>query len=62
MSVTLFIALVCEDRSNFINIIVMEEDDVYANATQEELEEIFNDLVADSILMTWEVEHDESYF
>ena len=40
----------------------MEEDDVYDNATQEELEEIFNDLVADSILMTWEAEHDESYF
>lgn len=39
----------------------MEENDVYANATQEELEEIFNDLVADSILMTWEIDHDEPY-
>ena len=40
----------------------MEEDNLYDNATQEELEEIFNDLVTDSVLMTWEAEHDEPYF
>ena len=33
-------------------------EDIYADISDEELEEIFNDLVADDVLMCWEAEHE----